>query len=89
MSTGIRKFVVFAIAMIVSWIVGINVAPTWTVEQVALDARGDSDGRLSYMYRDKPAFFEAVPMEDARLNPERMKGSREAPEVTREFVSVV
>ena len=89
MSTGIRKFVVFAIALIVSWIVGINVAPTWTVEQVALDARSDSDGRLYYIYRDKPAYFEAVPMEDARLNPERMKGSREAPVVTREFVSVV
>ena len=89
MSTGIRKFVVFAIALIVSWIVGINVAPTWTVEQVALDARSDSDGRLYYIYRDKPAYFEAVPMEDARLNPERMKGSREAPAETREFVSVV
>ena len=89
MSTGIRKFVVFAIALIVSWIVGINVAPTWTVEQVALDARSDSDGRLYYIYRDKPAYFEAVPMEDARLNPERMKGSREAPVVTKEFVSAV
>ena len=89
MSTGIRKFVVFAIALIVSWIVGINVAPTWTVEQVALDARSDSDGRLYYIYRDKPAYFQAVPMEDARLNPERMKGSREAPVVTKEFVSAV
>ncbi len=89
MSPGIRKFVVFAIALIVSWIVGINVAPTWTVEQVALDARSDSDGRLYYIYRDKPAYFEAVPMEDARLNPERMKGSREAPVVTKEFVSAV
>ena len=89
MSPGIRKFVVFAIALIVSWIVGINVAPIWTVEQVALDARSDSDGRLYYIYRGKPAYFEAVPMEDARLNPERMKGSREAPAETREFVSVV
>ena len=89
MSPGIRKFIVFAIALVVSWIVGINVAPTWTVEQIALDARSDSDGRLYYIYRDKPAYFEAVPIEDARLNPERMEGSREAPVVKEEFASVV
>ena len=53
MSPGIRKFIVFAIALVVSWIVGINVAPTWTVEQIALDARSDSDGRLYYIYRNK------------------------------------
>ena len=89
MSPGIRKFIVFAIALVVSWIIGINVAPTWTVEQIALDARSDSDGRLYYIYRDKPAYFEAVPIEDARLNPERMEGSREAPVVKEEFASVV
>ena len=89
MSTGFRKFIVFAIALIGSWIVGITVPPTWTVEQVALDARSDSDGRLYYTYRDKPAYFDAVPLEDARLHPERMKGAREAPVVTREFVSEV
>ena len=89
MSPGIRKFIVFAIALVVSWIIGINVAPTWTVEQIALDARSDSEGRLYYIYRDKPAYFEAVPIEDARLNPERMEGSREAPVVKEEFASVV
>ena len=89
MSPGIRKFIVFAIALVVSWIVGINVAPTWTVEQIALDARSDSDGRLYYIYRNKPAYFEAVPIEDARLNPGRMEGSREAPVVKEEFASVV
>ena len=89
MSPGIRKFIVFAIALVVSWIIGINVAPTWTVEQIALDARSDSEGRLYYIYRDKPTYFEAVPIEDARLNPERMEGSRVAPVVKEEFASVV
>ena len=89
MSPGIRKFIVFVIALVVSWFVGVNVAPTWTIEQVALDARTDSDGRLYYIYRDKPAYFDAVPIEDARLNPERMEGSREAPVVKKEFVSAV
>ena len=89
MSAGIRKFVIFAIALIVSWIVGINVAPTWTVEQIALDAHSDSEGRLYYIYRGEPTYFHPVPIEEALLNPERMEGSHETPEVKKEFVSVV
>ncbi len=89
MSAGVRKFIVFAIALAVSWIVGINVAPTWTVEQIALDAHVDRDGNLYYIYRGEPAYFHPVPIEEALLNPERMEGSRETPEVKKEFVSVV
>ena len=89
MSAGVRKFIVFAIALAVSWIVGINVAPTWTVEQIALDAHVDRDGNLYYIYRGEPAYFHSVPIEEALLNPERMEGSRETPEVKKEFVSVV
>ena len=33
---GIVKFGIFAVAMIVSWMVGSNIAPTWTVEQISL-----------------------------------------------------
>ena len=89
MSPGVRKFVVFAIALVVSWIVGINVAPTWTVEQIALDAHVDRDGNLYYIYRGEPTYFHPVPIEEALLNPERMEGSRETPEVKKEFASVV
>ncbi len=89
MSPGIRKFVVFAIALVVSWIVGINVAPTWTVEQIALDAHSDREGKLYYVYQGEPAYFDAVPIQEALLNPERIEGSREAPSVEKEFVSVV
>ncbi len=89
MSQGVRKFIVFAIALVVSWIVGVNVAPTWTVEQIALDAHSDSEGRLYYIYRGEPTYFHPVPFEEALLNPERMEGSRETPEVKKEFVSVV
>ena len=89
MSAGVRKFIVFAIALAVSWIVGINVAPTWTVEQIALDAHVDRDGNLYYIYRGEPAYFHPVPIEEALLNPERMEGSRETPEVKKEFVSMV
>ena len=89
MSPGVRKFIVFAIALVVSWIVGINVAPTWTVEQIALDAHSDRNGMLYYIYQEDPVYFSAVPVQDALLNPERIEGSRDAPVVKKEFVSVV
>ena len=88
MNPGHRKFLIFAAALVVSWIVGVNVPATWTVEKVALDAKTDADGRLYYIYRGEPAHFEAVPLEQAVLNPARVDGSREEPAVREEFVSV-
>ena len=87
MTPGHRKFLIFAAALVVSWIVGVNVPATWTVEEVALDAKTDADGRLYYIYRGKPAYFEAVPLEQAVLNPDRVDGSRQEPAVREEFVS--
>ena len=69
MSKGIRNFVIFALAMIGSWIVGSSVPPTWTVEQITLDVLTDDNGKLYYIYREKPAYFDAVPLEQAQLNP--------------------
>ena len=47
-----RNFVIFALALIVSWIVGANVPPTWTVEKIELDVHTDDSGKLYYIYRD-------------------------------------
>ena len=77
MPKGIRNFVIFAIAIIVSWIVGSNVPATWTVEQITLDVLTDDSGQLYYIYRGKPAYFDAVPIEQAQLNPARIHGSNE------------
>ena len=88
MPRGIRNFAIFAIALLASWIIGINVAPTWTVERIELDVKTDDDGKLYYVYREKPAYFEAVPMAQAQLDPAKMHGSRTAPPITEEFVSV-
>ena len=88
MPKGIRNFAIFAIALIASWIIGVNVSPTWTVEKVELDVKTDSDGKLYYVYREKPAYFEAVPMAQAQLDPAKIHGSRTAPPVSEEFVSV-
>ncbi len=81
------NFVFFAAALIVSWIVGATVAPTWTVNQTTLDAHTDSDGRLYYIAREEPRYFEPVPLERAELNPARLDGSNDAPSVTEEFVA--
>ena len=88
MTPGHRKFLIFAAALVVSWIVGVNVPATWTVEQVALDVQTDADGRLYYIFKKQPAYFEAVPLQQAVLNPARVDGSREEPAVREEFVSV-
>ena len=86
MNPGHRKFLIFVAALVVSWIVGANVPPTWTVEQVALDVQTDADGRLYYIYKKKPVHFEAVPLRQAVLNPDRIEGSNEEPAVMEEFV---
>ena len=89
MPTGIRNFVIFVVAIIVSWIVGSTVPPTWTVEQITLHALTDDSGNLYYTYRGKPAYFDAVPIEQAQLNPSRIHGSSETPPIKQEFVSSV
>ena len=81
------NFVLFSAALIVSWVVGATVPPTWTVTQVVLDVHTDSDGRLYYISRGEPVHFDAVPLERAELNPARVEGSNDAPPVTEEFVS--
>ena len=86
MSKGIRNFVIFAIAMAVSWLVGASVPPTWTVEQIALDVHTDDAGKLYYIYREKPAYFDAVPLAEAQLHPDRIHGSSETPPIKEEFV---
>ena len=89
MTAGIRKFIVFALAILVSWIVGATVPPTWQVDQVTLDVRRDDAGRLHYLSEGRPTYFEAVPLDRARLNPAVVDGTQARPPVTVEFVSAV
>ena len=86
MSSGLRKFALFAVAVAASWYVGANVAPTWTVERTTLDVSTASDGRLYYVQEGDRIYFEAVPMTEAVLDPDRIAASGEAPAVLEEFV---
>ncbi len=85
--SGIAKFVVFALAMIVSWFVGANVPPTWTVEQITLDVQTDPDDGLYFVSGGDRTFFVAVPDGQSLLDPARIRGSAEALPVMEEFVS--
>ncbi len=84
-SMPLLNFFIFSGALILSWVVGAVVPPTWTVSQAVLNVHTDSDGRLYYIARSDPVYFEPVPIEDAELNPERVDGSNVAPAVTEEF----
>ena len=85
MPAHLLNFFIFSGALILSWVVGAVVPPTWTVSQAVLDVHTASDGRLYYIARNEPVYFEPVPIEDAELNPARVDGSNVAPAVTEEF----
>ena len=89
MTAGMQKFAVFTLAMVVSGIVGVTVPPTWIVDQVTLDAQTDGEGRLYYMAEGEPAYFDVVPIEQGQLDPATIRGSRDTPPVTEEFVASV
>ena len=85
--SGIAKFIVFALAMIVSWFVGANVPPTWTVEQITLDVQTDPVEGLYFVSGGDRTFFDAVPAAQSLLDPAQLRGSIEAPAVMEEFVA--
>ena len=88
MPVGYRKFLLFALALVGSWIAGLTVPPTWMVERVALDAQADETGQLYYQVQGESVPFNPVPMAQAQLNPERVSGSRVEPPIREEYVSV-
>ena len=89
MSPGMRRFVLFALALVASWLAGLYVQPTWTVEQITLDAQVDGEGRLYYRLEGEPVPFDPVPIAESQLDPVSVAGAREAPAVKEEFVAEV
>ncbi len=85
--SGFAKFIVFALALIVSWFVGANVPPTWTVEQITLDVQTDPVDGLYFVSGGDRTFFDAVPAAQSLLDPAQLRGSIEAPAVMEEFVA--
>ena len=87
MTAGMQKFAVFAVAMIASWLVGWYVSPTWTVEEISIDAHTDDAGALYYLFEGDPTYFYSVPVDQSALDPEHVRASGEAPSVKEEFVA--
>lgn len=85
-----KSFGLFLLALVVSFVVGIYVPPTWTVEKVTLDVQEAEGDRLYYIYREKPKYLEGVvPYQDAHLNPEKIRAlnaAKQSPGVQEEFV---
>jgi len=86
MTPGVRRFVLLAIALVASWFVGANVAPTWTVESTTLDVMTDEAGALYFVREGDRVYFEPVPESEAVLHPDRIADSEGSPAVTEEFV---
>ena len=86
MSAGPRKFLLFALALIASWVAGVYVPPTWTVERVTLDSQTDEAGGLYYRLQGEAVAFDPVPLAEAQLNPAKVAGTRVAPPIREEFV---
>ena len=70
-----------------SALVGIYVAPTWTVEQISLDVQTDARGTY-YVAEGENEYFSAQPIAGAALLPDRVSGTTDTPPVTEEYVTV-
>ena len=85
-----KSFGLFLLALVVAFVVGVYVPPTWTVEKVTLDVQEAEGDRLYYIYREKPKYLEGVvPYQDAHLNPEKihaLNAAKQSPGVQEEFV---
>ena len=87
MTPGMRRFALFALALAGSWLAGLYVEPTWTVERVSLDARQDEAGRLFYRLEGEAVPFDAVAEEESELHAFAAAGLAGTPAVREEFVS--
>ena len=85
MKSSILKFSVFAIAILLSYVVGLRVEPQWTLDQVQIDVTRDENGDSYYMFKGEPKIIRPVPIETSALAPERFSPI-EAPAVTEAFV---
>lgn len=82
--------VFFLIAIVCAFVVGRYGSPTWTVEEISLDAAKDAEGRLYVIRRGSPVYLDdIVPYEESALRPEqiaRCNAQGTTPKVLRQFV---
>ena len=83
-------FLFLVISLCISFWVGKNVPPTWSVEKVTIDVKTDNEGKLFYVFRGKPTYIQnIIDYEDAVLAPgslELINKNSETPSTTEEYV---
>ena len=84
---GVAGAAVFALAVAAALYAGLNVKPTWIVEQTTVEAITLPDGRAGRMFKGKPEAFESVvPAEASALMNRLGAPSTDQPPVTKEIV---
>ena len=82
----LRKFAVLAVAMIASAVIGAQVTPTWSVEQITLDAAPSEGDTLHYVLEGERIPFDPIHISHALLNPDLSHAWRDAAPADEEFV---
>ena len=77
----------FALALIVSALVGVMVPPSWIVEELRLDVQTDAKGDTYYVLEDEPVYFRAVAEAEAVLDPTQPPPRGAEPAQLQEFIA--
>ena len=65
-----KSFWLFAVAMVLSTYVGMQVKPNYIIEKIALDVQQDVDGTYFYKIKNKKKLITVLSMDEAVLNSE-------------------
>ena len=79
------KFLLFFICLVISYIVGLTISPTYVVSQALLDVHQDEKGRLYYMSKGQPSYIETTPLEQSELY-QLQRGQVRESSVKEEFI---
>lgn len=83
--SAIINLTLFLSLMILSFIVGLTVSPTWTVAKTILDVTTDSENQTFYIFKDEHKYFTAVNRDESKLL--ALDGTAGlSPEIQEEFV---
>ena len=64
--SGRLKFAVFLFVLVISFIVGRMVPPSWSVDEISLDVASDQQGTY-YIYQGEPRYVEFIPKNESFL----------------------
>ena len=82
-----KVLIVLILGLFLSFWVGRNVTPTFSVGETVLDVQVEDNGAMFFIQRGKPVYIEnAIAYDLARLNPQRLATGVPRPAVTEEFV---